>query len=381
MLTHKMIPALVALVTALLLLILTLILPKQTYSEKQNKSLSSFPNVTASTMTNQSYPLSFEQYLSDHFIGRENCITLNNRLRLAMGNDEINDVFVKEDRLIENIRYYDIVTAEKNIASVQQFVSSRLTPPTYYFSLIPSASELYKEDLPSNNTWLNQSDFIRQSYEQLRESSTVIDLSSVLELQKNSNIFYNTDSRWTTYGAFLAYSGLIKSFGLTPASKDMFSIEHAAHNYYGNLYNKTLIQTSPADVIDLYTYLEGNVVENVKKQNADHMVMQPSLYDRDYLDSSQKLKVFLGESSPITTISTTVDNGQRLLLFKDSYSDPLVQFLTLHFDQITLVDLKQLTEETAQQIHISDYSSVLFLYSVSNFVSDNSIAAKLSFIQ
>ena len=60
----------------------------------------------------------------------------------------------------------------------------------------------------------------------------------------------------------------------------------------------------------------------------------------------------------------------KLLLIRDSYSDSLVPFLTPHFSEIHLIDLRYYKQSAVQYIQDNGIDMAVVLYSVPNFVSD-----------
>ena len=80
-------------------------------------------------------------------------------------------------------------------------------------------------------------------------------------------------------------------------------------------------------------------------------------------------------------MQTNIANGKKLLLFGDSYSYSMMQFLSLHYEEILLVNLKYLTREQSQLIDVNSYADQAILYSVDEFISDNNISTKLSYFE
>ena len=69
-------------------------------------------------------------------------------------------------------------------------------------------------------------------------------------------------------------------------------------------------------------------------------------------------------------VKTGNTDKPKLLLIRDSYSDSLVPFLTPHFSEIHLIDLRYYKLSASQYIADKGIDQALVLYSVPNFVSD-----------
>lgn len=63
-----------------------------------------------------------------------------------------------------------------------------------------------------------------------------------------------------------------------------------------------------------------------------------SLFVEKCLEDKDQYTVFFGGNHPRVTIRTTSESGRRLLIFKDSYANSFIQFLTPYYEKIILVD-------------------------------------------
>ncbi len=77
-----------------------------------------------------------------------------------------------------------------------------------------------------------------------------------------------------------------------------------------------------------------------------------SMYFREFLEVKDKYSTFLGTNQPIINIKTDV-KGEKLLIIKDSYAHSFAPFLTQHYSEITLVDMRY--------INIQDLHNLLIL--------------------
>ncbi len=80
--------------------------------------------------------------------------------------------------------------------------------------------------------------------------------------------------------------------------------------------------------------------------------------------------MFLGGQQPLGVVTTPNTDKPRLLLVRDSYSDSLVPFLTPHFSEIHLIDLRYYKLSVSQYIADNAIDQAMVLYSVPNFAAD-----------
>ena len=102
------------------------------------------------------------------------------------------------------------------------------------------------------------------------------------------------------------------------------------------------------------------------------------LYDLEKLKEKDKYGVFFGGNYGMVDIRTTADTTERLLIFKDSYANCLVPFLTPYYREIIMIDPRYYYGDIRQVIKENKITGVLYLYNGNTFVGDNSISGVLS---
>ena len=140
-------------------------------------------------------------------------------------------------------------------------------------------------------------------------------------------------------------------------------MEIISHTFRGSLSRSLNYAAGGEDHIDLYydPYLPDAV--EVKKISNLGAQSSNSLYFREWLDTDQQQRIFLGEPVPLTFITSSVVNEKKLLLFGDDFSAVLAPYLLRNYSEVLLVDLSLLTADTAKQINPEDYDQILFVYS------------------
>lgn len=357
----------------ILLPLATLLIPKKEFSENENRFLETFPLPTLKTVADKSFMNHAETYLSDHFALREQWIQLKNQLDILSNKKEINNVYLTKKRLIEHqtAKATDPLW-QSNIDAMHSFVSKYSLPS--YLMVVPTAEGVYFDQLPKYAPYVNQKEVIDQIHKRIPAKSglTPIDVYTSLLAAKNQYIFYKTDHHWTSLGAYLGYFSSSKALNFSQVDLDSFNIEHASHDFKGTLYSKTLYDKCGADVIDLYHLTTSDPQTMVTVKSGSKVKEYNSIFFREYLDKKDKYAVFLGQNEPYVTVKTSVSNGKKLLIFKDSYAHSMVQFYMHHYEEITLVDLRYLSN-LEQYVNIYDYSQILFVYNFESIMTDANI--------
>lgn len=350
--------------------LLIFLLPKQEFSQEENRYLADFPKLSLKTIADKEFMDGFDEYAADHFPLRTSWIGMKTQLEHLSGRKEINGVYILKDRLIEKTDEIDQENIRKSVKEMNAF-AKRFSGSTSLM-LIPTAAEVYKDMLPKGAPGIAQKEQIDGIYGQVKNIST-IDAYSSLMSNAQKLTFYRSDHHWTSFGAYLGYSAASKQLGYTPVAVERFNVEHASHQFRGSLYSKIIYDRVESDTIDLYTYGNSSHISKVDIFDGKEWNEADDIYFRDYLGKKDQYSVFLGQNQPIVTIHTDAATDSNLLIFKDSYSHSLVPFLALHYSKITLVDLRYLTKSFENWIDLDDYQQALFCYNFKNFAIDNDV--------
>lgn len=361
--------------------IATFAMPKQTFSENENRTLATFPELTnkkgefkwdyLTVRDKNSFMDDFEVYFGDHLVGRETWVQAKNKLEALIGKQEINGIYTIDDQMIQVFTEYDEVSVSESIDAMNTFAANHPDLPCSIM-LSPTVQEFYLSKMPAYNGYLSQKNFIENVYKQM-DNFTTIDCLSFMSEHKDDYLFYRTDHHWTSLGAYYAYCSAAKSLGYSAYSLNDFNIETASSDFRGTLFSKTLDHSINPDSIDYY-HLKNNAPEITMTvfTGAEEKVYD-SLYVRDYLDVKDKYSSFTGSNQPIINIDTNIENGKKLLLVKDSYAHSLVPFLANHYEKITMVDMRYIRGDLNNYINIGEYNQALFMFNATSFSTDETL--------
>ncbi len=349
--------------------LVTVFTPKESFSDIENRTLQSMPEPSAKTIFNRSYMNKLETYISDHFVGRTDWIKAKTLVETFAGKYERNGIYILEDRLVEKLDTPDYAAIDKSINAVNKFAEDNDVPT--FFMIVPTSAEIYRDMLPESAPNTNQRDIINYAYGGFSKNITTIDVYPTMQSEKYDYIYYRTDHHWTTKGAYLAYAAAGKKMGYMPVPLDRYDVEHASDSFQGSLYSKALYDGIEKDTIDIYHHIDGNDITEmlVTSEYGKEPASYDSMYFRDFLDVKDKYSTFLGTNQPIVTIKTENEGG-KLLMFKDSYAHCYAPFLTQHYSEITLVDMRYIAMSYKSLINPEDYDQVMFLYNASSFMTD-----------
>jgi len=353
-----------------------LLFPKESFSENENRLLAEPPQLTLRNLVSTKFMTDTEDYISDHFIYRDLWVSAKSRMEFLTGKRELNRVFVGKDALFENLDRPNDRYVRLNASAISDFVE-RVGKPSYLM-VVPTSAAIQGNRLPTFAGVWDQKAFIDSFYSEMPQQVKCVDIYSAFLGAANEYIYYRTDHHWTSLGAYYAYNSVITEMGQKPYAKNQFNIEHVSYDFNGTYFSKAKFEGITPDSIDYYhcTALEREV--EVAVNNGKNVQKFNTPYFREYLTQKDKYASFLGPNQPVVTVTAVTDEthpgtGKSLLIFKDSFAHSLLPFLTLHYDKITLVDLRYTKNNYENYISgdISDYDQILFLYGISSVANAN----------
>lgn len=346
--------------------------PDREFSEMENRNLEQMPTLSVNTLLSGEFMKNFETYTTDQFVGRDTWIGLKSSTERALGKKENNNVyFCDQNTLITRFDQPDAAKVTENLNYVNTFVENVDIPVT--FSLIPTQACIWADRLPEGAPNASQTALLEQAQAAV-PGATWADLYTPLMAHKDENIFYRTDHHWTSLGAYYGYTALADALGYTPVPLDTYTETVRSTEFYGTVFSSSGVRWVNPDTITTYVPDTGITVTSYTYDSSGNPVEEPrALYDTSFLSVKDKYSMFLGGNQSLGVVKTPNADKPKLLILRDSYTDSLVPFLTPHFSEIHLIDLRYYKLSLADYIQQNDIDQALVLYSVPNFVTDSNL--------
>ena len=363
--------AILLLTVIILGLVLNLFTQDRTYSANENRMLAQFPQFSLDSLTDGTYFSGLESYFADQFPSRDLWITLQLRWNRLLGQKEFNGVYLgKDNYLIQVPETPDWNRVDATLEAINGFAArhEKLNVNTL---IVPNAVSVMSAKLPDHAPARDQQkdlDYIRSGL----EGVGFLDASASLKKHSAEELYYRTDHHWTSLGAYYAFSATAKGLGLSSVVQE-YDIYTVSNSFEGTLASKSGCHEA-LDTIQVYapkTTVEYLVTyEDTKEQSC-------SVYRRDCLNDKDQYTVFFGGNHPRITIESTANSGKTLLLFKDSYANCFVQFLTPYYDKIIMIDPRYYYDNIESVTLREGVTDVLFLYNADTFLNDTSLVDTL----
>ena len=344
--------------------------PKE-FSELENRNLSQIPILSLESYIDTSFSSDYEKYINDQFFLRDKWIDLKSRIEYLLGKRENNDIiFGKDNYLFKKFTTFNDEMLKNNLNSIITFTNNYNKEVDFF--IIPNSYAIYDELTPRYLPLVEQLSLINSinSYLSLKSNDHINTINVAEELLKNKDdyIYYKTDHHWTSYGAYLAYLAYMDYLGLEIV--DINNLEKITiNNFLGTYYNRSKYFKADSDFITYYNILGLRIEIDGKEQL--------SLMDLDKFKGSDKYSAFLWGNNGLTkVINENISEerkGSSILIFKDSYANSFIQFLSYNYEIIDIIDLRYFKESIRNFMKDKDYNEILIMYSFNNLSSDINI--------
>lgn len=341
------------------------------FSELENRKLSQMPILSLKSYIDTSFSSDYEKYINDQFFLRDNWIDLKSKIEYLLGKRENNDIiFGKENYLFKKFTTFNDEMLKNNLNSIITFTNNYNKEVDFF--IIPNSYAIYDELTPRYLPLVDQLSLINSinSYLSSKSNDHINTINVAEELLKNKDdyIYYKTDHHWTSYGAYLAYLKYMDYLGLEIV--DINNLEKITiNNFLGTYYNRSKYFKADSDFITYYNILDLYIKIDGKEQL--------SLMDLDKFKGSDKYSAFLWGNNGLTkVINENISEerkGSSILIFKDSYANSFIQFLSYNYEIIDIIDLRYFKESIRNFMKDKDYNEILIMYSFNNLSSDINI--------
>lgn len=342
----------------LFIFVLYFVIPDKELSEWENRYLEQKPEMRAADVIDGSFMEKYENYINDQIPFRDSFIKLKAVAETALLKVENNNIAKGKDSYLFTKDTKNSSVFDKNVGIIDQFVNKIDNPVT--IMIAPNACGVYENKVPVGFPVVNQSAKLEELYadNSLFTNARVIKLNSVLSAHEDEYIYYRTDHHWTSLGAYYAYRELSEN----PVNISDLNC-HTVDGFYGTLYAKYKGLLVKPDVITFYDIPVNSYVTDDTTRDG--------LYDLDKLNVFDKYGMFMWGNFGKCEIETKTGNGKNAVVFKDSYANCLIPFLTFDYEKITIIDLRYYSEPVSELINNNQEADVIFINNFDFLNEDN----------
>ncbi|MBE6750384.1 MAG: hypothetical protein E7560_04395 [Ruminococcaceae bacterium] len=374
------------------------LMPDKEFSSEENRSLQAFPETEFGNIADGTFTKEMNVYFADQFVARDEFVGLKGMVASVLGCGENNGVLLGKNeqlavRLFDTYKnrfektsstdFYYSENLKDSLEKFNEYAKSETLPLITLFP--PRTVDVVGEDLIyPNENGISLSEEIKSS---VCEESGYIDLLPIFqkENEKGNYVYYKTDHHWTSEGAYIAYTEIMKKWGMEEKiiPKDSFKVEQIS-DFYGTTWSKAGMKFVPSDILEIWSL--GNQEDFIttcysvvrQKDENGKMIKAKKPYktfsgylNREYLTEKNKYAAFLdGTHNEQTVFLKSGEKRERLLVMKDSFADSLVPFLAQHFD-LVIINLANNNTNVTEYAKEYNCDRVLFVYNFENLTENN----------
>ena len=349
----------------------SILLKDREFSDMENRTLKTFPELTLKTVVNGKFMSEFEDYMSDQIIFKDEYVKLDTSVSYLMGQRLINGVYFVGDRIVQDYKYDEKVLGD-NIRYINEFKEAHPDVPINML-ITANASYIYRDELPYGAPIDDQGKALYYIHSNLSDDIVLTDMTDVFEKEKDDYIFFRTDHHWTQHGAGIAYTYLAEDLGVdVPNYLQYKNGGIDSDPFYGTLYSKAPLLWEEGDQIE---YVE-DVYNNYHVEYLDEGWEEDTMFHTENLDIKDKYTVFLDGNHSIIHITSDArvnpnsDNDKPILIVKDSYAHALIPFLAANYTDIYVVDLRYYHESVSKLIEDKGIARLILINNIDFLTTD-----------
>lgn len=379
------------------------ITPDADFSEEENRSLTTFPKFSWDALMDGSFSSKINEYFADQFPARNSLVGIKGVTETIFGKGENNGVLLGKDGQLA-VRLFTIYKSRlERVADMDYFVTETVAQSVDALNAwaknaaVPVATILPPRTVDVAASAFSYPTEISDALQAqlagtIAPEANYIDLLPLMreKYDAGESVYLRTDHHWTTYGAYIAYTEVMKSWGLEDQilPMDAFSVE-TVENFYGTTWSKAGYKFIAPETLEVWT--AGNEdrfttsclsEKQVKGDDGKPTTVKeayktfPGWLDRSFLGQKDKYGAFLAGTHNEQTVFMDGGNTgrERLLIVKDSFAHTMVPFLAQHFD-LVIINLAAKVANITDYVEEYDCDRVLVVYNWANLIENNNMAA------
>lgn len=343
--------------------ILRAVNPPQTVSYYENRTLAAVPKATKDSLWSGTFFTELDSFLSDYLPGRNTMIRIDTALDLALNRPVSHNVLVTDKRLLPFHGYSQWGTGYlegladnmgDTIAHIRDVTEE--AGGSFFYLGIPQQFTYFETDYPDytdNRSWLMGQISTEFSTALLERDITFVDADAIYaDLGYPDAFFSDTDHHYTYRGMLAAYRGLMEEIcaqtGLPLkiyADEDL-SFQSLSSPFLGSR-NRQIYGLWPTEEHLEIAYLK----EEIPFRRTDNgYPVASSLYATlPDVGGNITYSAYMGGDIGETVIQTDRPDLPNLLIFGDSFTNPMETVIWASFNETRILDFRHYNSTTLSE--------------------------------
>ncbi|MDL2235111.1 hypothetical protein LJC07_03015 [Christensenellaceae bacterium OttesenSCG-928-L17] len=334
--------------------VLLIALPDETISKSERRTLAQFPPLRAEDFFGGDWTSDFETYLLDQFPFRDAMRGVKAGAVFYLFFQSDNNGIYLSDGHVFKINYpLDEASVQRFTEKLNTLYEKHMQDANVYYAIIPD--KVQYATVGEKHLRTPHEEILAKVQAGMNPEMQSINLYDTLTLSD----YYFTDLHWKQECLQGVVNRLARDMNFTPAElKDMRTDSYAP--FYGAYYGQAAL---PMQTDTIY-YLTDEAIATAIVEDLEHPDVT-EVYNIDRLGETDSYDVYLSGATPLITLKNTqMQNGRKLILFRDSYGSSVAPLLLSSYETVILVDLRYLSSNLLEDY--VDFSGsdvdVLFLY-------------------
>lgn len=343
------------------------ILPKAEgeLSPNERRVLADAPTLDFESVFSGDFSADVDVWLEDHFPARSFFVLLYSYVNRFTGRNATESIILgSHDRLYTAPTEMNEAQIMTNGNTIGGFIEAN--DMNGYMAIIPSAGYMAAADLPATHLAYEDGEIIRFFNQEtlLNEASEMVDIAALFSTQTDiEGLYYRTDHHLTMQGSYLVYTAIARQLGFTPLPETEFT--KTGYSFYGTSYGSSGLLLTPPDCLETWVRA-GDERMIVTILDGTTETVHSGMLDMNQLgeDVVDKYAAYLYSNHAYTSVvNPDVEDG-ILMVVKDSYGNAIVPFLTAHYHEIIMIDVRyyglsmKYPSEIATRLGITDIALI-----------------------
>lgn len=335
----------------------------------ENRNVNAILPISKENFLDGSYFESIEKYFCDVIAGRDEMIKFHTVLDMdVLQKPAVKGVVFSNDILLADMGYNNKDLNEIQLSSEKMALSLKKLDAEiknnggkFYYIGLPEQYSYFRNEYPeyifNNSAVLEKTE--ESFFSELQKNNiSFIDMNEEYKLKGKSKDFYSlVDHHFTYYGAFEAYDSIMNrinsdlELSLEILPKDDINFQTIPNEYIGSRSRK-LLGAYHSDEKAVIGYPKINIPfvrkDNGKIVESNMFSVPGNNYDRiTYL-------IYMGGDIAETVITTDRNELPNLLIFGDSFTNPIETLIYTGFNETRSIDLRKYDQKSIIQ-YVNEY--------------------------
>ena len=368
--------------------------PTKKVSLGEKRKLAELSTLTFDSYLNGSWSHSVDDFIDDHFPFRNNFISMaeifhaskgihfKNQEKLFIGKKRPSDKKNEEDTTHAKMNFKDdfeeaysgsLLILDGSVypvgggspkmsrffAAMLNEYADKLRGRTRVLSAVAPLSSAFIPAIKYRKFNTQNKETLLAIKSSLANGAIFCDVFNELDKHANEKMYFSTDHHWNAIGAYYAYVAFCRGAGFTPVDRNKME-KRIKYNFLGSLYQLTRDPSVKANP-DTMVYYVPYVTTTAVRYNANNFdrPTKANVFSHACSGGNTYL-TFLGGDAPLIKITTSVKNGKKAVVIKNSMGNAFAVYLISHYEEIYVLDFRYSNHNLLQLIEKNNINDLIF---------------------